>query len=62
MDAVYLLTPIENSVLKLIKDFEIPNEKMYRAAHIFFTEGIILMFYAIFNCIGYGFMQNFFKI
>lgn len=39
MDAVYLLTPSEESVRALMRDFEHPHRPMYRAAHVFFTEG-----------------------
>ncbi len=47
MEAVYLITPIEKSVDALIKDFEEAGRNMYRAAHVFFTEGIV---FESFNC------------
>lgn len=40
MDAVYLITPSEESVRALMRDFEHPNRPLYRAAHVYFTEGI----------------------
>lgn len=42
MEAVYLISPCENSVKTLIKDFSSPGKPMYKAAHIYFTEGKIL--------------------
>lgn len=42
MEAIYLMTPSEESVRILKKDFEHPNRPMYKAAHVYFTEGTIL--------------------
>jgi hypothetical protein len=37
MEAVYLITPCESSVHALMADFS--NRCMYKAAHVYFTEG-----------------------
>lgn len=37
MEAVYLITPTEKSVVQLMADFQ-SSQPMYRGAHIFFTE------------------------
>ena len=42
LDAVYLVTPCEKSVHAIMQDFMNPNRTMYRAAHVYFTEGIFL--------------------
>ncbi|XP_076653488.1 syntaxin-binding protein Rop isoform X2 [Halictus rubicundus] len=38
MEAIYLITPCNNSVQKLIEDFSIPTRTLYKVAHIYFTE------------------------
>lgn len=40
MDGIYLITPLENSVHALINDFSVGNRIKYKAAHVFFTEGM----------------------
>lgn len=39
MDGIYLITPAQKSVDAIINDFAVGNRIMYRAAHVFFTEG-----------------------
>lgn len=39
MDAIYLITPSQKSVNALMTDFDNVNRTMYRAVHVFFTEG-----------------------
>lgn len=56
MEAVYLITPSEESVRSLMRDFENPNRPMYRGAHVFFTEG------KIFECPDVSFVVSFFFI
>ncbi|KAJ8673035.1 hypothetical protein QAD02_004296 [Eretmocerus hayati] len=38
MEAIYLITPSNSSVTKLIDDFTNPTRIMYKAAHVYFTE------------------------
>jgi len=40
MEAIYLLTPTEESVHNFINDFKSPNNSLYKAAHVYFTEAI----------------------
>lgn len=39
MEAIYLMTPSEESIRILMRDFEHPNRPMYKAAHVYFSEG-----------------------
>lgn len=39
MEAIYLIQPNRKSVDALINDFSSPNRTMYKAAHVYFTEG-----------------------
>lgn len=39
MEGVYLITPSEESIRYLMRDFESPNRPQYKSAHVFFTEG-----------------------
>lgn len=45
MEAIYLITPSMLSVTKLIDDFSNPARTMYKAAHVYFTEGIPFNFF-----------------
>jgi len=40
MEAIYLITPCNPSVQKLIDDFSNPTRTTYKVAHVYFTEGI----------------------
>ena len=39
MEAIYLITPTEESVNTLINDFKSSTSSLYKAAHVYFTEG-----------------------
>lgn len=39
MEAIYLMTPTEESIHILMRDFEQLNHPMYKAAHVYFSEG-----------------------
>lgn len=51
MEGVYLITPCEDSVRSLMRDFENPNRPLYKAAHVFFTEGIFWLFLHFIFCL-----------
>ncbi|ETN62750.1 syntaxin binding protein-1,2,3 [Anopheles darlingi] len=40
IEAVYLITPSEDSIRRLMRDFEKPSKPTYKAAHVFFTEAV----------------------
>lgn len=39
MEAIYMMTPSEESIRILMRDFEHLNRPMYKSAHVYFTEG-----------------------
>ena len=49
MDAIYLITPSDDSVRGLIRDFENPARPKYRYAHVFFTEGMLCSDFCVFS-------------
>lgn len=44
MEAIYLITPCNSSVQKLIDDFSNPTRTTYKVAHVYFTEGNDFLF------------------
>lgn len=51
MEAIYLMTPSDETIRILMRDFEHPNRPMYKAAHVYFSEG---------NCINVLKFESFF--
>ena len=49
MEAIYLITPNEKSIKELMSDFQSQHRTQYRAAHVYFTEGMISLFFQYFN-------------
>lgn len=39
MEAIYMMSPSDEAIRILMKDFENPKNPNYKAAHVFFTEG-----------------------
>lgn len=60
MEGVYLITPSEESVRSLMRDFENPNRPLYKGAHVFFTEGIFQLPFNHFNRFFFLFFRYFF--
>lgn len=64
MEAIYLMTPTEESIRILIRDFDNPNCPMYKAAHVYFLEGTFTYTWSIFflkvflECIKLTWVQN----
>lgn len=46
MESIYLMTPSEESIRILMRDFEHLNRPLYKAAHVYFTEGIQKLIYS----------------
>lgn len=44
MEAIYLITPCNSSVQKLIDDFSNPTRTTYKVAHVYFTEGELIAY------------------
>uniref|UniRef100_A0A2M4AKI1 Putative vesicle trafficking protein sec1 n=1 Tax=Anopheles triannulatus TaxID=58253 RepID=A0A2M4AKI1_9DIPT len=40
IEAVYLITPSDDSIRLLMRDFENPSKPTYKAAHVFFSEAV----------------------
>jgi len=45
MEAIYLITPSDESVHALMNDFLSPSRTKYKCAHVYFTEGITIFIY-----------------
>src|SRR5690242_15205737 len=43
MEAIYFLSPTDESINLLIQDFKNEKSPQYRAVHLFFTTGILLL-------------------
>lgn len=40
MEAIYMMSPTDEAIRILMRDFENPKNAHYKAAHVFFTEGM----------------------
>lgn len=68
MEGIYLMTPTEESIRYLMRDFESPNRPLYKGAHVFFTEGESLthtnlfFYWMILNLYGFNWQFYYFYL
>lgn len=58
MEAIYLITPCNSSVQKLIEDFSTSSKSIYKVAHVYFTEGTIVPFRYVLHTAKNSTIQN----
>lgn len=61
IEAVYLITPSEDSIRLLMRDFENPAKPTYKAAHVYFTEGMFQYYSKIKHADNALYFRFFFK-
>lgn len=49
LEAIYLITPSKSSIDILIKDFSNSGSPMYKAAHVFLTEGKVIIKFKLYR-------------